>query len=203
MKLYYTPGACSLGPRICLLEAGLPFEGIAVNLKTHTVEATGADYYAIAPKGSTPALQLDNGELLTENPVMMQYIADQAGNKLAPAPGTMERYRLHEMLNYITSELHKGFWPLYNPATPESFRALVKDKLHGKFAYVDAVLAKTPYLIGQTLTPADAYLFNITLWADKPTVQLDLSKYHHLAAFMERMKARPSVQTAMKAEGLI
>ena len=201
MKLYYSNGACSLSPHIVLRESGLPFELVRASTKTHALD-DGTDYYTINPKGSVPLLELDNGERLTEGPAIVQYIADQAPDKnLAPANGTLARYRVQEWLNFITSELHKGYSPLFRPNTPDAYKPIAIDTLKKKYAYVDSKLEGKHYLMGEQFSVADAYLFTVTNWAGR--VGLDLSEFKNVAAFMARMMARPSVQAAMKAEGLI
>src|SRR3990167_5643570 len=172
MKLYYSPGACSLSPHIVLREAGLPFEPVLASSKTHKLQ-DGTDYYTINPKGYVPLLELDGGERLSEGPVIVQYIADQVPDKgLAPAAGTMARYRLQEWLNFITSELHKSFSPLFNPAVPEEAKALFRKKLVDRFAWVDAQLDGKNYLMGDAFSVADAYLFTVGSWA--PHVGVDI-----------------------------
>jgi glutathione S-transferase len=201
MKLYYSNGACSLSPHIALREAGIPFELVRASTKTHQLD-DGTDFYTINSKGSVPVLELDNGERLTEGPAIVQYIADLApASKLAPANGTFERARLQEWLNYITSEMHKGFSPLFNPATPDVYKPIAVANLHKKFAYVDGKLADKNYLMGDTFTVADGYLFTVTSWSK--FVSLDISAYKNLEAFMARVAARPKVQEALKAEGLL
>ena len=201
MKLYYSNGACSLSPHIVLRESGLPFELVRASTKTHALD-DGTDYYTINPKGSVPLLELDNGERLTEGPAIVQYIADQApGANLAPANGTLARYRVQEWLNFITSELHKGYSPLFRPNTPDAYKPIALDTLKKKYAYVDSKLEGKHYLMGEQFSVPDAYLFTVTNWAGR--VGLDLSEFKNVAAFMARMMARPSVQAAMKAEGLI
>ena len=201
MKLYYSNGACSLSPHIVLRESGLPFELVRASTKTHALD-DGTDYYTINPKGSVPLLELDNGERLTEGPAIVQYIADQAPDKnLAPANGTLARYRVQEWLNFITSELHKGYSPLFRPNTPDAYKPIAMDTLKKKYAYVDSKLEGKHYLMGEQFSVPDAYLFTVTNWAGR--VGLDLSEFKNVSAFMARMMARPSVQAAMKAEGLI
>jgi len=201
MKLYYSPGACSLSPHIVLREAGLAFEPVLASTKTHKLQ-DGTDYYGINPKGYVPLLELDNGERLSEGPVIVQYIADQVpAKKLAPPAGTMARYRLQEWLNFITSELHKGFSPLFNPAVPEDAKPVFRAKLAERFKWVDSQLAGKQYLMGDEFSVADAYLFTVTSWGGY--VGVDTSGLANLGAFMERMKARPAVQEALKAEGLL
>jgi glutathione S-transferase len=201
VKLYYSNGACSLSPHIVLRESGLPFTLVRASTKTHALD-DGTDYYTINPKGSVPLLELDNGERLSEGPVIVQYIADHApAANLAPPAGTMPRYRVQEWLNFITSELHKGYSPLFRPTTPDEFKAIARENLKTKYAYVDAQLAGKDYLMGDRFSIPDAYLFTVTNWAG--AVGLDLSAFRNVAAFMERMRARPAVQEALKAEGLI
>jgi glutathione S-transferase len=201
MKLYYSPGACSLSPHIVLRESGLAFEPVLASTKTHKL-ADGTDYYGINPKGYVPLLELDNGERLSEGPVIVQYIADQVpAKKLAPANGTMARYRLQEWLNFITSELHKGFSPLFNPAVAEDAKPLFRNKLAERLKWVDSQLAGKSYLMGDAFSVADAYLFTVTSWTGY--VGIDISALANLNAFMARMQARPAVQEAMKAEGLL
>ena len=198
MKLYYSPGACSLSPHITLRESGLPFELALVNLKTHQL-ADGTDFYAISPNGYVPLLKLDNGEQLTEGPAIVQYIADQShGAGLAPPADSFERYRLQEWLGFINSELHKGFSPLFNPATPEEYKAVVKKKLGQRFAWVDGQLAGRDYLMGDRYTVPDGYLYVMTRWAGG--MGIDLAPLAHLSAFAKRMEARPAVQAALQAE---
>jgi glutathione S-transferase len=201
VKLYYSNGACSLSPHIVLRESGLPFELVRASTKTHALD-DGTDYYTINPKGSVPLLELDNGERLTEGPAIVQYIADQApGKNLAPANGTLPRYRLQEWLNFITSEIHKTYSPLFRPTTPDDFKPIAVDALKKKFEYVDGKLEGKNYLLGDAFSVADAYLFVVTTWA--PHVGLDLSGLKNLNAFMDRMRARPAVQEALQAEGLL
>ncbi len=201
MKLYYSNGACSLSPHICLREAGLPFELVRASTKTHKLD-DGTDFYTINPQGAVPVLELDNGERLTEGPAIVQYIADLApASKLAPANGTFERARLQEWLNFITSELHKGFSPLFKPNTPEAYKPIAVEHLQRKFAHADGKLAGRDYTMGDTFTVADAYLFTVASWSK--FVNLDLSAYKNLTAFLTRVAARPKVQEALKAEGLL
>uniref|UniRef100_UPI0037844B4E glutathione transferase GstA n=1 Tax=Piscinibacter sp. TaxID=1903157 RepID=UPI0037844B4E len=201
MKLYYSPGACSLSPHIVLREAGLAFEPVLASTKTHKLQ-DGTDYYGINPKGYVPLLELDNGERLTEGPAIVQYIADQVpAKKLAPTAGTMARYRLQEWLNFITSELHKSFSPLFNPAMPEEGKALYRTRLGDRFKWVDGQLAGKNYLMGEDFSVADAYLFVVAGWGKH--VGVDISGLANLGAFMARVGARPAVQEALKAEGLL
>ena len=201
MKLYYSPGACSLSPHIALEEAGLTYEAIAAPTKTHKL-ADGTDYYTINPLGYVPLLVLDDGRQLREGPAIVQYIADQAPSKnLAPANGTYERAKLQEWLNYIGTELHKGFSPLFNPATPADYKTVVIARLHDRLKFTDGLLTNATFVMGDTFTVADGYLFTVTNWA--PLVGVDLSGYANLLAYRARVGARPAVVAAMKAEGLI
>ncbi len=201
MKLYYSPGACSLSPHIVLREAGVKFDLVKAALQTHTL-ADGSDYYQITAKGQVPLLELDDGARLSEGPVILQYIADHApGTGLVPAAGTTERYRVQEWLNFITSELHKGFSPLFNGKMPQDAKEIFATRLKDKYAFVDARLEGKDYLMGAQFSIADAYLFTVTNWA--AGVGVDLTGFKNLEAFSARMKARPAVQEAMKAEGLI
>ncbi len=201
MKLFYASGACSLSPHIVAREAGIDVVLQKVDLKTKTI-ATEGDFLTINPKGSVPALGLDNGEILTEGPTIVQYLADlkpQSG--LAPPSGTMARYRLQEMLDYISSELHKSYSPLFRPETPAQTRSERQAYLLRRYALPDKQLEGRQYLFGDTFTAADAYLFTVTNWAEH--VKLDLSQFANLQAFQRRVAARPAVQAAMRAEGLI
>ena len=201
MKLYYSPGACSLSPHIVAQELGMALSIEKVDTKTKRTE-TGRDFWQINPKGYVPALELDNGEVLTEGPAIVQYLADQKGNaQLAPANGTLARARLQEMLNYITSEIHKTYSPLFKDDTPEATRAERKAYLQRRYELLERILAKQTWLLGEHFTVADAYLFVITRWA--AGVKLDLSAYPAVLAFQDRVAARPAVQAAMLAEGLI
>lgn len=202
MKLYFSPGACSLAPHIVLQEAGLPFTLVQADLKKHELASDHSDYYRITSKGQVPVLELDGGERLSEGPVISQYIADQVpAKKLAPANGSMARYRLQEWLNFITSELHKGVGGLFNPAMPEEAKALMRDKALSKFRWADQALEGKSYLTGDEFSIADAYLFTIANWTEHTGI--DISGLKNLAAFRARMAARPAVQAALKAEGLI
>ena len=200
MKLYYMPAACSLAPHIALREAGLPFDLELVDRSKKT--KSGDDYMSINPKGSVPALRLDDGKVLTEAAVIQQYIADQAPAKqLAPAAGTAERYRLQEWLNYIASEVHKGIGQLFNPAMPDDYKETVKKGLASKqFPYLEKALAGQDYLTGK-FTVADGYLFTVLNWTKLH--KIDLSAFPNVTAFMKRVAERPAVQEAMKAEGLL
>ena len=201
MKLYYSPGACSLSPHIALHESGLKFQHLLAPTKTHQLE-DGTDYYTINPLGYVPLLELDDGTRLTEGPAIVQYIADQVPDKkLAPANGTVARAQMQSWLNFIGTELHKGFSPLFNPATPAEYKTIAADKLMSRLKWIDGELAGKRYLMGENFSVADPYLFTVSNWA--PKVGLDISGFTNLAAFRERMAARPAVQTAMKDEGLI
>ena len=200
MKLYYSPGACSLSPHIALHEAGLAFEAIAAPTKTHKL-ADGTDYYSINPLGYVPLLVLDDGRQLREGPAIVQYIADQAPEKqLAPAAGTFERYKLQEWLTFIGTELHKSFSPLFTPGMPEEVTAAARTRLGGRLQWVEGQLAEHAYLMGQQFTVADAYLFTVVGWCR--LVGVDISALSRLGEFMARMRARPGVQAALRAEGL-
>jgi glutathione S-transferase len=201
MKLYYTPGACSLSPHITLHESGLKFEHVAVSLKTHQL-ADGTDYYTINPAGYVPLLELDDGTRLSEGPAIVQYIADQVPEKnLAPANGTVARAQLQSWLNFIATEIHKGFSPLFNPATPPEYKTIAIDRLKSRLAWVDGELAQKPWLMGETFSVADPYLFTVTNWATH--VGVDISALANLAAFRDRVASRPAVQAAMQEEGLV
>ena len=201
MKLYYSPGACSLSPHIALREAGLAFEPVLASTKSHKLQ-DGTDYYGINPLGYVPMLELDDGTRLREGPAIVQYIADQVPTKnLAPANGTLPRYRLQEWLTFIGTEIHKQFSPLFNPAMPEEVKTMQKDKLAARFQWIDSELKNKAYLMGDSFSVADGYLFTVTNWA-KP-MNIDLSVYPNLTAYRERVAARPAVQEAMKAEGLL
>ncbi len=201
MKLYYSPGACSLAPHIVLHESGLPFTLVKADLKAHKLE-DGSDYYPVAPKGQVPLLELDNGERLSEGPVISQYVADQAPAKnLAPANGTMARYRVQEWLNFITSEIHKSFSPLFNPDSSADAKEAAKAYLAKRFGFIDQHLAGKSYLMGDTFTVPDAYLFTVANWGQ--WVGVDIGQWPHVKAHHARVAARPKVQEALKAEGLV
>lgn len=200
MKLYYSPGACSLAPHIVLREAGLAFEAVPAPTKTHKLP-DGSDYYGVNPLGYVPLLELDDGTRLREGPAIMQYIADQAPIKnLAPANGTLPRYRLQEWLTFIGMELHRSFTPLFNAAMPEEGKKIYRDRLATRLQWLDGELASREYLLGEHFSVADAYLFAVTRWA-KP-MAVDLAPYAHLRAHHERVAARAAVKDALKAEGL-
>jgi len=200
MKLYYSPGACSLSPHIALREAGLNFDLALASTKTKKL-ADGSDFYQINPKGQVPVLELDNGERLTEGPAIVQYIADQAPtSKLAPPAGSLPRYRLMEWLNFITSELHKGYTPLFNPAMPEEGKAVYRARIGERLQWVDSQLEGKSYLLGDEFSVADGYLFTVTNWSK--VVGVDMGGLKNLNAYRDRVAARPAVKAAMEAEGL-
>jgi glutathione S-transferase len=201
MKLYYSPGACSLSPHIALLEAGLPYDLVKVDLRAKKLE-NGDDFLQINPKGQVPALSLDSGELVTEGPVIVQMIADKApGKNLAPARDSAERYKLLEWLNFITGELHKNFSPLFNPSIPDEVKNFFRDRIMGKFRYLDTQLASRDYLMGKQFTVADGYLYTMLRWADGH--KFDLAGLKNLMAFKARVDVRPKVQEALTKEGLM
>jgi glutathione S-transferase len=201
MKLYYAPGACSLSPHIVARELGLPITLQKVNTKDKTMEG-GGDFWKVNPRGYVPVLELDDGDKLTEGPAIVQYLADQKPEAgLAPKNGTKERYHLQEWLNFLTSEVHKQFSPLFKPNTPEEYKKIAKENLAGRFDWMDKQLAGKEYLTGKQFTVADAYAFVLLGWT-KPT-QIDLAKWPNLQAFHKRVAARPKVKEAMQAEGLI
>ncbi|BEP94389.1 glutathione transferase GstA [Acidovorax sp. A79] len=201
MKLYYSPGACSLSPHIALHEAGLAYTPVLASTKTHKLQ-DGSDYYGINPLGYVPMLELDDGTRLREGPAIVQYIADQVPLKmLAPQNGTLQRYRLQEWLTFIGMELHRGFTPLFNPATPEEYKVMARDRLLQRLQWVDGQLAGKQYVMGDHFTVADGYLFTVQGW-HKPT-GIDISSLANLQAYAARVAARPAVQAAMKVEGLL
>jgi len=196
MKLHYALGACSLSPHIVAEEAGVPLELVKVDLKAHKLES-GEDYFGINPKGAVPALVLDDGRLLTEGPAIVQYIADlNPASGLAPACGTFERYRLQEWLTFINSEIHKTFTPLFHGAAGDERRKTI-ETIEKRFAFADKALTNQPFLLGDTFTAADAYLFVMLTWAKKFHIAVPPA----LASYYDRVAARPKVQAAIKAEG--
>lgn len=198
-KLYYSPGACSLAPHLVLEEIKLPFELVRVDLRTKT--HAGGDFNKINPKGSVPALELGNGEILTEAAVILQYLGDQKPESaLIPPAHTWPRYRCQEWLNFIATELHKGFGPLWKPNTPADYKAIVLENLAQRLNAVNTQLEKTPYLMGEGYTVADAYLFTVANWSY--FLKIDLGPWPALQGFLERVKARPATLAALKAEGL-
>lgn len=200
MKLYYSPGACSLSPHIVLREAGLAFEPVLAPTRTHKLP-DGTDYYTVNPLGYVPLLELDDGTRLREGPAIVQYLADQVpARNLAPANGTLPRYRLQEWLTFIGTEIHKSFSPLFNAAMPDAGKQIYRDRLANRFQFVDKELQGKDYLMGDTFTVADAYLYTVTRWS-KP-MAIDLSGYANLLAHYARVEARPAVQEALKVEKL-
>jgi glutathione S-transferase len=201
MKLYYAPGVCSLSPHIVVREAGLD---VTMEQVDHRAKKTkdGGDYLAINAKGQVPVLELDDGARLTEGPVIVQYLADQKpASGLAPAAGTLARYRVQEWLNFVSSELHKSFGPMFNPAAPEGTKPFQRGNIEKRFTWLDGQLAGKSYLMGDQFTVADAYMFTVLRWA--PRVDIDLATWPNLKAYVDRVAARPKVQEALKAEGLI
>ncbi len=200
MKLYFSPGACSLSPHIVLRESGTKFDLEQVDLREKKTKK-GDDYWQINPKGQVPLLELDDGEKISEGPAIVQYVADKhPGAGLIPATGTIDRYHLQGWLTYIGTELHKTYGPMFRPTTPEEYKKISKETLATKYKHVDKVLGHKPYLMGDKFSVADAYLFTVTRWA--PRVQFDLTPFPNLRAFMDRIAARPKVQEALKAEGV-
>ena len=201
MKLYFSPGACSLSPHIALLEAGLPYDLVKVDLRAKKLE-NGDDFLNVNPKGQVPAVQFDSGELVTEGPVIVQMIADKAGKNLAPARDSDERYKLLEWLNFITTELHKNLGPMFSPVLADDAKAFFKDRAMGKFKYLETALAGRDYLMGKQFTVADGYLFTMLMWATD-RLKFDLSAMPNLTAYKARVAARPKVQEALTKEGLM
>jgi glutathione S-transferase len=200
MKLYYAPGACSLSPHIAAEEAGIPLELVKVDLKSHKTE-DGRDFNAVNPKGYVPALALDDGTILSEGPAIVQYLADlKPDSKLAPANGTIARYKLQEWLTFINSEIHKSFGPLFGQASEEVKKDAIA-KIAKRMSYVNGDLANRHYLVGDDFTVADAYMFVMLTWANH--LKLDMSANTNLHAYFARIFARPKVHAAMKAEGLV
>ncbi len=201
MKLYYAPGACSLSPHIVSREAGIDLEFERVDIAQKRT-GSGKDFWGVNPKGQVPVLEIDNGQKLTEGPVIVQYLAAQnPGSGLVPAPGTIDRYRAQEWLNFVASEMHKTYGPLFRPTTPEEFKVLSREVIGRRVAWLDKELAGKQYLMGDKFTVADAYLFTVLRWS--PRVGVDLSKSPNVTAYIERVAARPKVQEALKAEGLL
>jgi len=199
MKLYFAPGACSLSPHIVLREAGQPFDLVQVDLREKKTK-DGSDFTKVNPKGQVPVLETDDGDRITEGPVIVQYVADKApASKLMPGAGR-ERYRAQEWLNFITTELHKNFGPMFRPTTPDAYKEISRNTVLGRFKWVDSQLAGRPYLLGDTFTAPDAYLYVMTRWANG--MKMDLTQFPNLKAFADRVAARPKVQEALKAEGL-
>lgn len=200
MKLYFSTGACSLSPRIVLMEAGIPFTDEKVDLKSKKT-ASGADFFSINSKGAVPALELDNGQVLTEGTAIVQYLADlRPDSGLAPRAGSFERYRLMEILNFIASEMHKGFSPLFKADTSADVRKSAVDILGKRLDWLSAHLAGKKFLMGETFTVADAYLFTVLRWSG--LVHVDLAQWPVLTAYVARVGERPKVKEALHAEGL-
>ena len=199
MKLYFSPGSCSLSPHIVLRETGSDFELEQVNNQEKKTKS-GKDYWTVNPKGQVPCLELDNGDKLTEGPVIVQYVADQNGSGLAGKPGTMERYHVQEWLNFTTSELHKTFGPIFRATTPDAFKEISRANLGKRFDWIDKQLAGKQYLMGDKFSVADAYMFTVMRWTQR--INVDLAKWPNIKAYMDRVAARPKVQDALKAEGL-
>lgn len=201
MKLYYSPGACSLSPHIVAGEAGIPIELEKVNLAEHKTES-GQDFLAVNPKGYVPALRLDDGNILTEGPAIVQYLADQRpASGLAPAAGTFERYKLQEWLNFIGTELHKNFGPLFNKASSDDAKNTARANITKRLGYLNDQLASRHYLLGNNFSVADAYAFTIVNWTK--FVGIDLKAFPNVGAYMGRVAARPKVQETLKSEGLV
>ncbi|EOI5798315.1 glutathione transferase GstA [Cronobacter dublinensis] len=200
MKLFYKAGACSLSPHIILREADIDFTLVAVDLAAKRTE-NGEDYLTINPKGQVPALLLDDGTLLTEGVAIVQYIADLVPDRQLLAPvGSMTRYHTLEWLNYIATELHKGFTSLFRPGTPDEYKTIAREQLQKKFEYVNEALAQKQWLMGLRFSVADAYLFTVLNWAK--AVGLEMQAFDNIADYQARVKARPAVAAALKAEGL-
>jgi len=201
MKLYFSPGACSLSPHIVLNEAGFNYEVERVDLANKKTEK-GADFLAINPKGYVPVLELDDGQILTEGPAIVQYLGDQKpASGIVPQAGTIERARAQEWLNFITSELHKTYSPLFRSTTPDEYKKLAREYLAKRLAVLDKHLAGKPYILGDKFTAPDAYAFTVLRWSKFTGV--DLSPFPNIKAFMERVAARPKVQETMKQEGML
>ena len=199
MKLYYSPAACSFSPHIALREAGLDFDLVKVDLKTHMIVADGRDFTTVNPKGYVPVLELDDGKVLTEGPAIVQYIADlKPESGLAPRAGSFERYRLQEWLGYINSEIHKNFGPLFNPKTPEETKATTVKNLSKRLAFVAEHLATHDFLLGKQFSVADGYLFTVLNWGQ--WTGIDIAQWPSLADFQKRVGSRPGVQAARAAE---
>jgi glutathione S-transferase len=199
MKLYYSPGACSLHPHIALREAGLKFDLVRVDLRAHKLAGEGEDFYGVNPKGYVPLLELDDGSRLSEGAVIDQYIADQNPDaRLIPRAGTMERYRAQEWLNFIATELHKQFSPLFYPTTPDEVKTQLRARIGGRFDLISKTLEKQPYLLGDTFSVADGYLYNMLRWTE--FTGIDRAKWPALVAFFDRVSERPAVKAALEAE---
>jgi glutathione S-transferase len=200
MKLYYATGACSLSPHIALREAGMKFDLVKTDIRAKTVDG-GGDFRKVSPNGYVPALELDDGTILTEGPAIVQYIADQAPAKsLAPANGSLDRYRMQSWLNFVTSELHKSFSVLFNQQMPDDAKKIYRDRLATRFDVLDKHLEGKDYLMGARFSVADGYCFTVLNWSKR--VGIDLARWTHISRYMERVSSRPAVRDAMKAEGL-
>jgi glutathione S-transferase len=200
MKLYYSPGACSLSPHIVSREAGIDLELEQVDNREKKTKS-GKDFWGINPKGQVPVLEIDGAQRLTEGPAIVQYLADQKpASGLVPAAGTIDRYRVLEWLNFVASELHKTYGPMFRPTTPEEYKTMSRENLGKRFDWIDKQLAGKQYLVGDKFTVADAYLFTVLRWA--PHVKIDLGRWPNIKAYVDRVTARPKVQEALKAEGL-
>lgn len=200
MKLYYSPGACSLAPHIALEESGLPYTSERVDLRAHTY-AGSASYYDVNPKGYVPVLELDDGQRFTEAAVILLYIADRKPGTLAPVLGSIERYRLMEWLNFIATEVHKGLSPLWKPTTPDAYKPVLLDAVGRRFDFIVDALRGKPFLTGERFTVADAYLFTIANW--HTFLKFDLGRWPALVQFQARVAARPAVQSVLRAEHLL
>ena len=201
MKLYYTPGTCSLAPHIILKETNTPFTAVKTDIRAKTVE-DGSDFFKVNPNGYVPALMLDDGTVLTEASVIVQYIADKAGaTNLAPANGTLARYQLMSWLNFIATEVHKGLGGLFNPKMPDTGKAAIIEKVLDRIKFLDGHLAKSTYITGNSFTLPDAYLFTVLQWTRG--LKIDLAPFPHVVAYLEKIRARPAVGAAMRAEGLV
>jgi glutathione S-transferase len=201
MKLYFSPGACSLAPHIALAEAGLAYDLEQVDLRAKQIKSSGGDYRGVNPKGSVPAIALDDGQVLTEDAVILQWIADRKPEAhLAPAAGTMERYRMQEWLNWVATELHKGISPFFNPRSGDEWKGYLRERLAQQFEFLNSRMVK-PYLMGQQYTVADSYLYTILRWTGLH--KIDHGKWPEIGAFMARVEARPGSKQALKEEGLL
>jgi glutathione S-transferase len=201
MKLYYAPGACSLSPHIALIEAGLGYDLVKVNTKTKQFDG-GGDFLAVNAKGYVPVLELDDGQRLTEGPAIVQYLADRNPESgLAPKPGTLERVRVQEWLNFVTSEVHKTFSPLFSADTPDDYKEIARKKLRARFDWLSSEIKDREFLVGNHYTVADGYLFVVLGWTDH--VGMKLADWPVLKAWHARIAQRPAVQKALKEEGLI
>lgn len=199
MILYYAKGACSQAPHIILHEAGFAHDSIKVDLKAKTTER-GEDYLSVNPKGAVPALRLDNGEILTENAVILQYLGDKEHGTMLPPPGDLRRYRILEWVNFITTEIHKSFGPIFKPVG-EDVKQYARELVASKFDFVEGQLGEKPFLMGDTFTLPDAYLFVMLGWTR--IAKLDLARWPRLKAYRERLEQRPSVRRVLEFEGLV